>query len=627
MALSRSQVLPQTRPVAGDGVTAEPGDLRARRWFLDVALLAGAAVLAFLYYRMLFPGLVNPDALGFAQLARNLSEGRGFTTYTLMPLALSHGANPAAQPDLTHGPLYPLLLALAFGSPLGAKESTAAILSGLFYVLTVPLVYLLGTRLFSRQVGYLAALVFAVNSLALEYSISGLPITLYVFLTTALLLVVQRLAAAGGASGGFPRGQFALLGALAALLYLTDPIFIFAVPVVLVTAAWLGGARRLPAAAICAGVFLLLAGPWMLRFGRLTGNPFLGLRGAELFMFTGAYPGDMGYRLLPGELTAGGKVALSVLRKYLQGVNEVIQGLPQISAVWVLAFFLPGLFFRFTDRAANQTRTVMIALLLSVVAGSLLFRVEMWLVVAVMPGLLVFALACLAFLIEQAQLSRGATFAAFAILGLAVTYPVLGDLFLEPKTPPVAEAGSAATLADRVGRDEAILTDRPDVAAWYAQRPAVAIPAEEASIARLRGTDGARLKGVHWLFLTPEAANLSPAWGQIYSAFTAWNYGYAQAAQRLQEASVEARRPLVLEFGGPDPSQWQIREPAAGEGAGNGQLQLKVRQQLRINASASADPLVKALSGFTWTPPRAGSDLSVAVATASPAALAGGAGR
>ena len=35
---------------------------------------------------MMFPGLINGDALDFAQLGRNMSAGRGFVTFILRPL-------------------------------------------------------------------------------------------------------------------------------------------------------------------------------------------------------------------------------------------------------------------------------------------------------------------------------------------------------------------------------------------------------------------------------------------------------------------------------------------------------------------------------------------------------------
>ena len=67
------------------------------------------------------------------------------------------------------------------------------------------------------------------NALSLEYAISGLPITLYVFLTSSLFLVLHGLfrgpdERAGAISSR--RAGLVAAGVLSALLYLTDPVFI-----------------------------------------------------------------------------------------------------------------------------------------------------------------------------------------------------------------------------------------------------------------------------------------------------------------------------------------------------------------------------------------------------------------
>src|SRR5262249_41665743 len=156
--------------------------------------------------------------IDFAQLGRNLSSGHGFSTYFLRPLALTHGNNPLRQPDLVHGPLYPLVLAIAFGI-LGATDNVVAHVSTFFYLLTIPAIYLLGRKLFNPTVGLAATLIFTFNSLMLEYAISGLHITLYLFLMTCLLLVMHDLAVRDPGQerergARQPKGKLLLAGAL-----------------------------------------------------------------------------------------------------------------------------------------------------------------------------------------------------------------------------------------------------------------------------------------------------------------------------------------------------------------------------------------------------------------------------
>src|SRR5215210_4595847 len=90
----------------------EPSEAKFRFWALVVCCLLGPPLLFLLYYSVMFPGLTNPDALDFAQIGRNLSDGRGFSTLILRPLALSQGSDALHQSDVTHGPLFPFIMAL-----------------------------------------------------------------------------------------------------------------------------------------------------------------------------------------------------------------------------------------------------------------------------------------------------------------------------------------------------------------------------------------------------------------------------------------------------------------------------------------------------------------------------------
>ena len=79
-------------------------------WALGLLLTLGPILLLGLYNHRMVAGLISPEAMDHAQLGRNLLAGHGFTTHILRSLALTDSANPLAQPDLTHGPLYPFLL-------------------------------------------------------------------------------------------------------------------------------------------------------------------------------------------------------------------------------------------------------------------------------------------------------------------------------------------------------------------------------------------------------------------------------------------------------------------------------------------------------------------------------------
>lgn len=586
-------------------MAAEPSEVRFRNWLLLLGLLVGPPLLLVLYYKVMFPGLVNGDALDFAQLGRNMSSGRGFITYVLRPLTLVQGVGPLRQPDTLHGPLFPFFQALGIGA-LGAKDAVAAGVSGLFYLLTIPVLYLLGTRLFNRTVGVVAALIFATSSMMLEYAISGLPITLYVFLTTALMLVLHRLAGRSeeqAASGPrpLPKGQLVLAGVLTAALYLTDPIFFWLVPVIFGAVLWVGGDRRVQAALWFALPLCVMMLPWMARNAALTGNAVFGHRGYELWMYTDLYPDTLAYRMTRAELIPGAGLLQAIIKKVFLNVNLAIAGLPQVHGSWLLAFFLPGLFFRFTDTAANRVRSVLLLSFGALLFGTLLFTINLPLFVAVVPGLLVFAVAYLLHLFQQAQLPRRSVALVTALLAVVLVYPLFADLALVGRPAHMNEVTSAKGLALLTKPGEVSLSDQPALAAWYGDRPSLLIPATDARVKEVKEQTGAR-----WLFLTQQVRGYSPAWETVYNAFAQWNAVYAQA-RTLKQSPPQAMRingqggPLLEALDGfttvqppddTDPTAIVATQPTAAPKVGM-KSESDAMGQLAHNPDASEPMLVK----------------------------------
>jgi hypothetical protein len=522
----------------------------------------------------MFHGLVNRDALDFAQLGRNLSQGRGLVTYIIRPLAITGKGTLFNQPDTVHGPLYPFLLSLAFGV-LTAKEYVAAGVSAVFFLLTVPLVYILGTRVFSRAVGLLTAIIFTVNSLMLEYAASGLHITLYVFLTTALLLVVHGMAAAGKkrrdqGAVRLPKAQIVLAGMLAGLLYLTDPVFLWIVPVIAGWVIWMYPQRRLNAAALVMVPMCVLMLPWMTRNAMLTNNPLFGLRGMEFWMNTkNVYPDDVAYRMSGSDIIQGVTLFKAVVEKVLIGIGTVIQAFPQITASWVLAFFLPCLLFQFTDPAANSVRRVMMYCLLALLVGNLVFLLHMPVFVAIVPTMLVFSVAYLLHLTQQAKLRTGSLALVCALVGIAIGFPLVSDVAFREQAAAIKEGPVAAALSkvdpanpgkQVIAADEAVLSDQPWIVAWFADRPSVWTPASGGKVADYR-KDFPKMR---WMFLTAKARSDSPEWQAVFDGLYRWDESYKQAilqGQTLASGSITGTgSPLISALDGfapvpPDTSQ------------------------------------------------------------------------
>lgn len=323
-----------------------------------------------------------------------------------------------------------------------------------------------------------------------------------------------------------PKLQMVLAGLLTGALYLTDPIFIWIVPVMLASAILLSG----PVHRIKAGLFFLLplmvvTLPWMTRNAMLTGNPIFGLRSMEVWMDTkDFYPGALAYRMMPDDLTPSVGLFKAVVSKIVLGSGQVIQAFPQVSASWVLAFLLPSLLFRFSNPAINSLRRVMMYSFLGILIGTLLFGVEMPLFVALIPTMLVFAAAYLVHLIGQAQLTRPAIVMLAGLLTLAMALPLLRDITLIGKPEPSRHVAAAVSLEDIVSPNGVVLSDQPWLVAWYANRPSVWIPAVDGKIKEFRK----QYPTMRWMFLTDSSRHLNQGWQQVYDAMQQWNARYSQ---------------------------------------------------------------------------------------------------
>jgi len=497
-----------------------------RRQWVTLALVLAVPLAALYAYRAArFAGLTNSDALDLAQLGRNLAAGRGFSTFVLRPLALSHGPDALRQPDLVHGPLYPVLLAAAFAA-LGARDTVACLVSGLLYVATVPIVYRLSRDVFGRAVARITVLVFALNPMVLDCAVSGRQITLTLLLATALFWVLVRLLRLADEGASDSRNDRLLMaaGALAAALYLTDPILIWLAPVFLAPVVWIQ-ANRARAAALACGTFALLAVPWMARNGVLSGNPIFGLRGADVWMGTRVYPVDSGYRELPGHLAATRELFGALVEKMLAGVNRILTGIPQLSSTWILAFFLPGALFRLHDPASNGLRLAWVAAAAALCAGMLLFGVHVPLLAALLPVALLYSVGFLAHLFKQAKIDGPGRNVACSVIALATLYPLFSDLALAGRARPLPLAGAARLLRQQSVLGDVCVTDEPWAVAWYADRPALWIPLGDDEMRDA----AARVTGIRWLVITDRARSLSPDWQLVYDGMADWNAAWRKA--------------------------------------------------------------------------------------------------
>lgn len=517
----------------------EPSEARFRAWVLTFLILIGPAVLFFAYYKLKFVGLNTKDAFDFAQIARNLMSGKGLSTSIIRPLAVT-GPIAGNVPETIHGPIFPISLAIAF-AVLGAKDTTAALVSGFFYILTIPSVYLLGSRVFSRQVGLLAAGAVAINSVLLQYSITGRQYTLCVLLATWLMIALHKVlvatdASAGSSSAPTPKSALVQLGVLTALLYLTEPVFVWLIPVIVGAVVAFGGQRRWVNMGWALVPIAVLVLPWMMRNIQVAGDPVYGLRGNELWMHTqNFYAGDSGYRLAPSEVAGSSGLFKAIAKKIVFSIGDIVETIPTVPGILLLFFFLPALFVRFQSQPANAIRKIVLWGALFLTIGLVLIGFEpfgtMAYYMALVPVFTIYALCYLLHLAEQSKLERSIKITVTALSVFYLAFPLIRNVVAGSEPGKTAGMEAAAAMAKKSAPNDACLTDQPWTVAWYGNRRAVWLPGTPTATRKIRE----QVKDLRWILLTSDAGRDTTEWHLIYNGMYTWSRNYLISAARGQE--------------------------------------------------------------------------------------------
>ena len=497
------------------------------RFLQSVLVLFAMIGLMVWYDAAQFKNLSTIEGMDAAQVARNISEGRGFSTQFVRPFSVhlvrkhceGDGKLNGDHPDLAHAPLYPLMLAGALKvNPLGWPDVRpdanpgqrfsvyapdlwiAMVNQGLFYI-AVWQVFRLGRRLFDDSVAWVSAAVFAGAELFWRFSVSGQSTMLLVVVFLALVEVLARIEpeTKEGATRG-PKwllGMAAAAGVLAGLAGLTRYGFAFVIFPVGLFLGSLPTPRRLGMAGVAAGAFLIVMGSWVARNVAASGTLF-GTAGYAILQNTDVFQDQPLERTLNPDfsLMTGGMI----WHKALVGIREILEkDLPRLGGSWVSAFFLVGLMVPFRKTVLVRLRSflaVSLGLLIVVQAvgrtGLSTESPEITtenLLVVLAPMVFMFGVSLFFVLLEQfggampafRLLAVGAFVAvASAPLLFSLVMPVSSRLSYPPYYPPYIQEKSE-WLPD----DALIMSDFPWAVAWYGHRQSVWLSlkfSEEASI-------------------------------------------------------------------------------------------------------------------------------------------------
>jgi hypothetical protein len=499
-------------------------------------------LLIFLVFAVMFSksftrtsGLKTIEAMGNAQVAYNVSQGKGFVTNVILPLSLAFKGmeNVQNQPDSLHPPLYPFVLSMAFRLK-GAYDQTVVLTSALFFFLLMPLVYLLAKRLFDARVGNWALLFCLLNAPLLSNSVTGVAVPLVAFLVTLLALTLayagtptaEGANSEGNKTDGISPALAAVIGVLLGLGALAQySIGLLALPVG-VYLAQVSRSRRVVVLGAFLACFVVVMAPWLYRNHRTFGSPFFCLRNYEFLMGTSAYPGETLYRRLDPDLmtpfqflTQWRGAPVGVMRKYALTAAAYYRQLPWLFNVVLMGFFLVSLFYPFQNRGVRQMRVALIWMVVALVVVVPFFDAQGDGLVALLPLVplvMVFAAAGFVHTLDEWLKAPSRRLTACAVTCALISLPLLTTLVLQQSPPDNPSATTLEILRSHVDKNAVVVTNTPWEVAWVSRRKAIWFPETPQA---LEDVDGLIAPSkVDYIYLSPSIVNYPNFGGGFWRA-------------------------------------------------------------------------------------------------------------
>ena len=390
------------------------------KWARHLRVVLGLLLLLALMLGYNWRGYHNlntEEAMETAQLARNLSEGNGYTTLYIRPYSLHlvhdrnverylgqavptnadfYGIKETMHPDVSNPPLYPTVLAgwmkvypLVLTSLDFFRQYTPwvnshmppidqdwenrlwesngrfswvpqdyfiAVFNQVLFLLAAVMTYRLARRLFDLNVARLSVAALLGCELMWRFSVSGLSTLFLMVIFLALVWSLVLLDEEFREPRRTLRGMLLLTmvpGLLLGLGVLTTYAFGWLLIPVLAFIMAFSGRRWKTMGVITVIIFSAMFGPWVFRNVMVSGLPF-GTRTFDIIQGT-IFPEQRLERSLNPDFK-GNYFRASLYKVRTNMENIVEEKLPLLGGSWVMPFFLVGLLLRFRNPGINHLR-------------------------------------------------------------------------------------------------------------------------------------------------------------------------------------------------------------------------------------------------------------------------------
>ena len=501
------------------------------RWLNYVALLVAVVALAVWYDTHCYVAFRAPEAMDAAQVARNLAEGKGFTTEFIRPFSIfllqkhnhAQAVNPVAgtngadyaevygpHPDLANAPLYPVVLAGLFKlvSPAwqvelhksfwadGGRfqrykpEFLIALFNQMLLLVTIWLTFLVAKTIFDAPAAWLAAALMLASDQLWKFSVSGLPTLLLLVIFLGLIWCLTRFEALGRVENpeqnAEPSRRFmlaAVAGLLAGLGMLTRYSFGWVIVPLVIYFAVFGGARRTGLAVASFLAFAVTVLPWVARNLAVSGT-FFGTAGYAVVEGTFAFSGSRLMQSLTPDMTSAHWVLPYISKLQINSGDLLRNDIPRLGGGWMGILFLAGLLLGLRNVVARRLRYFTMICLGVFLVVSALGRTQ-WsaiapdlnsenLLVLLTPLAVIFGVAF--FLTLLVQMNVPIPEVRYLVVGLVVV--VVRLQFIATLLPPYSRPDAyppyyppdIQKFSGWMQSNELVMSDVPWAVAWYGDR-------------------------------------------------------------------------------------------------------------------------------------------------------------
>lgn len=442
--------------------------------YILFGLMVTAVMVWYYFYSSTFVALAINDSMDYASIARNVACGEGFISSYITPLGLA-SKEGLPHPDLWRAPAWPAVVAL-FIKIFGPIDQAAALASGFFYLVALPLIFLITRYWFGNAVALGACLIYIFSAQNLFFSISGLtePMALFMMVAVVYLLYMPQFQKLSGDI---------LLGVAAGVFYLTRYNALLFIPLIAICRVYLRKNERLRALLLFGVSFSLTVLPWMWRNYSLMGNPLFSLQKYEPVMFTKTYPGYALYTMIQQVNvtefinTHSSEMWIKITENWQEFTvhlfDPVFTGVsPVLFGLFLLALFLP-----FNERQKGFRPFLLTAFGLQLAALMVIHYIPR-LFFIFMPFYIIYGLATLETLFSRFRKKAMLTLGGIGVFAMVFVLTNLPDWEKPNISEPLVRQFSISInkAINLTNKKELILSNDGHLLAWYGDRYASKLP-------------------------------------------------------------------------------------------------------------------------------------------------------